>query len=199
MTQHQEMAAAAAEAARVVGGVGADQFTAPTPCADWDLHALLNHTILWTAFSAERRARDEPLPDDLMTRDLAAEPGFAATYAAQIDKAVAAWSDPAAWARDLNVMGSPTPAADIAGLLIAEMVLHGWDIARASGQEYVSTDAVVAVTAAAVDASAELFRQYGGFAAPVPLPGGAPALDRVLAASGRDPRWTPRTRPDGAG
>ena len=46
MTLHEDMAAAAAEAARVVGGVRADQFTAPTPCADWDVHALLNHTIL---------------------------------------------------------------------------------------------------------------------------------------------------------
>jgi uncharacterized protein (TIGR03086 family) len=194
VTLHEEMAAAAAaEAARVVGGVRADQFTAPTPCADWDVHALLNHTILWTAFSAERRARDEPLPDDLMNRDFAAEPGFAATYAAQIDKAVAAWSDPAAWARDLNVMGSPTPAADIAALLLAEMVLHGWDIARASGQQYSGTDAVVTATAAAVDANAGMFRQYGGFAAPVPLAGPAPALDRVLAASGRDPLWTPGT------
>jgi uncharacterized protein (TIGR03086 family) len=198
VTLHEEMAAAAAEAARVVGGVRADQFTAPTPCADWDVHALLNHTILWTAFSAERRARDEPLPDDLMNRDFAAEPGFAATYAAQIDKAVAAWSDPAAWARDLNVMGSPTPAADIAALLLAEMVLHGWDIARASGQQYSGTDAVVTATAAAVDASAELFRQYGGFAAPVPLARPASPLDRVLAASGRDPQWTPGTRPDTA-
>jgi uncharacterized protein (TIGR03086 family) len=188
---HEEMAAAAAEDARVVSGVRADQFTAPTPCPDWDMHALLNHTILWTAYSAERRARDEPLPDDLMKRDFAAEPGFAATYAAQLDKAIAAWSDPAAWSRDLNVMGSPTPAAHIAAMLLAEMVLHGWDIARASGQEYSCTRAVVTATAAAVDASAELFRQYGGFAAPVPLAEPVSALDPVLAASGRDPRWTP--------
>jgi uncharacterized protein (TIGR03086 family) len=188
---HEEMASAATETARVVGGVRTDQFTSPTPCPDWDLHALLNHTILWTAFSAERRARDEPLPDDLMNRDFAAEAGFAATYAAQIDKAVAAWSDPAAWTRDLNVMGSPTPAADVGALLLAEMVLHGWDVARASGQEYSCTDAVVTATAAAVDANAELFRQYGGFAPPVPLAGPASALDRVLATSGRDPHWKP--------
>jgi len=191
VTLHKEMASAATEAARVVGGVRTDQLTSPTPCPDWDLHALLNHTILWTAFSAERRARDEPLPDDLMNRDFAAGPDFAATYAAQIDKAVAAWSDPAAWTRDLNVMGSPTPAADVGALLLAEMVLHGWDVARASGQEYSCTDAVVTATAAAVDAHAELFRQYGGFAAPVPLAGPASALDRVLAASGRDPHWKP--------
>ncbi len=154
------------------------------------MHALLNHTILWTAFSAERRARDEPLPDELMNRDFAAEPGFAATYAAQIEKAVAAWSDPQAWERELTVMGSPTPAADVGALLVAEMVLHGWDIARASGQDYSCPAAVVAATAAAVDANAELFRKYQGFAEPVP-PAHRPAFDRVLAASGRDPHWAP--------
>ena len=190
MDLHEEMAAAAAADARVVAGVRADQLTAATPCPDWDLHALLNHTILWTAFSAERRARDEPLPDELMNRDFAAEPGFAATYAAQLNRAVLAWSDPLAWERELKVMGSPTPSADVGALLVAEMVLHGWDIARASGQEYPCAGNVVAATAAAVEASAELFRRYQGFAEPVPVPDSAPAFDRVLAASGRDPHWT---------
>lgn len=189
MDLHEEMAAAAAEDARVVAGVRADQLTAATPCPDWDLHTLLNHTILWTAFSAERRARAEPLPDELMNRDFAAEPGFAATYAAQLNRAVQAWSDPQAWERELKVMGSPTASADVGALLVAEMVLHGWDIARASGQEYSCAGNVVAATAAAVEANAELFRTYQGFAEPVPVPGSAPAFDRVLAASGRDPHW----------
>ncbi len=188
---HEEMAAAAAEDARVVSGVRTDQLTAATPCPEWDMHALLNHTILWTAFSAERRARDEPLPDELMKRDFAAEPGFAATYAAQIEKAVAAWSDPQAWERELTVMGSGTPSSGVGALLVAEMVLHGWDIARASGQDYSCPGTVVAATAAAVNANAELFRKYQGFAEPVPAPASAPAFERVLAASGRDPHWAP--------
>jgi uncharacterized protein (TIGR03086 family) len=142
MNLHSEMAASGAEAARVVCGVSSDQLPAATPCTDWDLRALLNHMILWTAYSAERRARDEQVPGELMNKDFVAEPGYAADYAAQLDKAVAAWSDPAAWQRNLNVMGAPTPAADVAALLIAEMVLHGWDAAKASGQEYACRDDV---------------------------------------------------------
>jgi uncharacterized protein (TIGR03086 family) len=191
MNQHPAMAAAAAEAGRIVGGITSDQLSAATPCTEWDLHTLLNHLILWTGHSAERRARDEPVPDELMNSDFVAEPGYAAEYAAQLDKVVAAWSDPAAWQRDLNVMGSPTPAADVAALLIAEMVLHGWDVAKASGQDYACGDDVATVVHEAVQANAELFRQYQGFADPVTVPDSASVLDQALSLSGRDPRWAP--------
>lgn len=107
-----------------------------------------------------------------------------------LDKAVAAWSDPSAWQRNLNVMGTPTPAADVAALLIAEMVLHGWDAAQASGQDYACRDDVAAAVLSAVEANAELFRQYQGFADPIPVPASASVLDRALALSGRDPGWT---------
>ena len=159
-----------------------------TPCTDWDLRTLLNHTILWTAYSAERRARDESLPDEMMTRDFVAEPGFAAAYAAQLDKTLAAWSDPQAWERELNVMGSPTPAADVAAMLLAETVLHGWDIAKASGQEYSCAENVATPLLRTVEANAELFRKYEGFADPVPIPEPATVFDRALALSGRDPQ-----------
>jgi len=186
------MAAAAAEAARVVAGVPGHPMDAPTPCDDWDLRTLVNHVILWTAYSAERRAHGESVAEDLMTRDFTADPGFAQDYAAQIDRAVTAWSDPAAWERELGVMGSGTPAADVAAMLIAEMVLHGWDIARATGQEYAGDEAVAANVLATVEAQGELFRQYQGFAAIVPVEESATVLDRALSLSGRDPQWKPR-------
>ena len=192
MKLQSEMATAAAEAARVVALVRSDQLTDPTPCTDWDLHALLNHVILWTAHSAERRARDEPLPEELKNRDFAAEPGFAAAYAAQLDRAVAAWSAPEAWEGELKVMGSATPSADVGALLVAEMVLHGWDVARAIGEQYRASGDVADAVYRAVEANAELFRKYQGFAAPVEVPASAPVLDRALALSGRDPAWAPR-------
>jgi uncharacterized protein (TIGR03086 family) len=191
MNLHAEMESAAAEAARVVNGVRADQLSGATPCTEWDLRTLLNHTILWTAYSAERRARDEPLPEEMMSMDFVAEPGYAAAYAAQLDKALAAWSDPKAWERDLNVMGTPTPAADVAAMLLAELVLHGWDVAKASGQEYSCDEKVATAVLAAVEANAELFRKYQGFADAVPIREPTPVFDRALATSGRDPAWTP--------
>jgi uncharacterized protein (TIGR03086 family) len=190
MDLHKEMAAAAAEDARVVAGATTGPLDGPTPCTDWDLRALLNHTILWTAYSAERRARDEKLPDDLPDTDFTAQPDYAQAYAAQIDRAVAAWSEPGAWTRELAMMGTPTPSADVGALLVAEMVLHGWDIARATGQDFHCDGPVLAAAAQTVAANAELFRQYQGFAEPVELAPDAPEFDRLLASSGRDPAWT---------
>jgi uncharacterized protein (TIGR03086 family) len=185
------MAAAAAEAARVVAGAAKAANTQTleqtTPCTDWDLRTLLNHTILWTSYSAERRAYGESVAEELMSKDFTAEPGYAQAYQGQLSKAVDAWSKPEAWAGDRNVMGSATPAADIAAMLIAEMVLHGWDIAKATGQDYHCDDAVARNVLKTVEAQGELFRQYQGFAAIVPVPDDATAFDRALALSGRDP------------
>src|ERR1700681_1801853 len=107
------MAAAAAEAARVVTGAARTPLDSPTPCRDWNLRTLLNHTILWTSYSAERRAHGESVAEELMKKDFTAEPGYQADYVAQIDKAVQAWSDPEAWEGDIGVMGDATPAADV--------------------------------------------------------------------------------------
>jgi uncharacterized protein (TIGR03086 family) len=186
---HVEMAAAAAQAARVVSGAPDAPEATITPCADWDLRTLLNHTILWTSYSAERRAHGESVAPELMTKDFTAESGYQADYAAQIGRAVQAWSDPKAWEGDIGVMGDATPAADVAAMLIMEMVLHGWDVAQATGQPYTCEAAVAEAVLKTVQAQAELFRKYDGFKDVVPVPDDAPALVRALALSGRDPQW----------
>jgi uncharacterized protein (TIGR03086 family) len=191
MNQHAEMTAAAEAASRTASDVRPDQFGEPTPCTDWDVRSLLNHLIPWTSYSLERRAHGESVAPELIERDFAADPDFAAAYRAQLDRALAAWADPAVWDRELNVMGSATPASDVAALMVAELVLHGWDLAVATGQTYAVADAAASAALAAVEANAELFRQYKGFAEPVTVPDGAPVLNRTLALSGRDPQWTP--------
>jgi uncharacterized protein (TIGR03086 family) len=187
MNLHPQLTDAAEAAARVVDGVTPGQFADPTPCTDWDVRTLLNHLILWTSYSLERRANGESVSEELMATDFAAAPDFAAGYRAQLDRALAAWADPAAWDRKLDVMGSATPAADVAALNIAEMILHGWDLAVATGQRYTVSDQAAGAALMAIEANADLFRQYEGFAAEVPVPESGSALDRALGLSGRDP------------
>jgi uncharacterized protein (TIGR03086 family) len=183
-----EMAAAAAEAARVVQNIpDTKSLDDPGLCGDWDLRTLLNHLILWTSYSAERRAHGESVAEDLMSKDFTADPGFREDYAKQLKKAVDAWSVPQAWEGTRDMMGTATPATDIGAMLIMEMALHGWDVARATGQEYHATDALAAVVEQTVKAQAELFRQYDGFADPVKTADDATAFAKALALSGRDP------------
>ena len=179
-----EMAAAAAEAARVVNGVpdGADTLKEPTPCGEWDLRTLLNHTILWTSYSAERRAHGESVAEDLMNKDFTADPGFREDYARQISKAVSAWKDPQAWAGELGVMGDATPAADVGAMLLMEMVLHGWDVAKATGQEYNADDAVAEAV--------QEHRRGAGRTLPQ-----VPGLRRRHRTSGQRDRVRPRPEP----
>ena len=73
-------------------------------------------------------------------------------------------------------------------------MLHGWDLARATGQRYecdpVSTQIVLDfVTQAARPDQAQL--RTGLFGPVVPVPPDAPAFDRALGLAGRDPAWSP--------
>jgi uncharacterized protein (TIGR03086 family) len=188
-----EMAAAAAEAARLVSGVPEGTLNTPTPCGDWDLRTLLNHTILWTSYSAERRAHGESVGEELMDKDFTADPGFRQDYARQISKAITAWKNPEAWAGTRNVMGAETPAADVGAMLLMETALHGWDVARATGQEFNADGKTAAAVEATVQAQAGLFRKYQGFADAIEPPRNATTFERALTLSGRDPAWKPAT------
>ncbi|GAA2622930.1 TIGR03086 family metal-binding protein [Actinomadura fulvescens] len=187
---HTHMQECAAEAARIARGVKAAQLDEVTPCAEFDVRTLVNHWVLYTAHGLECRARRRPIPEALLERDFAREEGWAEAYAAQLDRAVAAWSDPAAWTGEIDLGFAMSPAPEVAQLIIKEMAVHGWDVAKATGQEFRVSGAVGELLLKVVDEHAEMYREYDGFADPVALDSGDP-FERALALSGRDPRWTP--------
>jgi uncharacterized protein (TIGR03086 family) len=186
MNLHASMASSAREAARITAGAGRERLAGPTPCPDYDARTLANHLVAYTGIGMELRARREPHPADLATRDFTADPRWAAAYADQLDRSVAAWAEPAVWEGEIDGV----PARSMGGMLLMELVLHGWDLARATGQEYRLDDATAAAALAEVREQAELYRQYKGFGEPVQPPEGAAALELAVALSGRDPYWT---------
>ncbi|MFD4574542.1 TIGR03086 family metal-binding protein [Streptomyces sp. NPDC058417] len=185
---HRAMTLCAAEAARVARGVPADRLGAPTHCPDWDLRTLVGHWVLYTSHGLEHRALRRTLPEELVARDFTADPDWAAAYAAQLDRAVAAWADPAVWDGEVDLGPAALPAAELAAMIVKEMAVHGWDVAVATGQKFHVTDDTARLVLDVVECHGDLYRQYDGFAAPVPVPADAPPFDRALAASGRDPR-----------
>ncbi|MCD0451413.1 TIGR03086 family metal-binding protein [Actinocorallia sp. API 0066] len=185
------LAETAAEAARVAALIPQDRLTAATPCPDYDLRALTNHWIVWTSHALEHYALRTTLPEELKTADFTAEASWREDYAAALDRAVTAWSRPRAWEGEVVSGMGPTPAADTVAMLLVELALHTWDAARPLNTHLHLSDPTAEILHAEVTKLAPMFRQYNGFADPVPIPESASVLDSALAAAGRDPHWTP--------
>lgn len=177
--------------AGLVSGVRDDQLGAPTPCADLSVADLLHHVDgLSVAFVAAAGKTDQdsppPTPDaaqlgaDWRTRI----PGHLAALAE-------AWRDPSAWTGMTRAGGIDLPG-EVAGVVaLDEVLLHGWDVAVATGQPFTAEpaqlEAAYGFVQHAVQANPE--GSDGLFGPPVPVPDGAPLLDRLLGLAGRDPAW----------
>ncbi|WP_219419456.1 TIGR03086 family metal-binding protein [Pseudonocardia nigra] len=188
-----QIAPAAAPHAALVAAARDVPLTAPTPCGDWDLRALLNHLLYWTPILAAtgRRVAAEPAAPSEQEVDLVVADWPAALAASRADL-VAAWSDPAAWTGTVSVGGpDELPAPMIGGMVLGELVVHGWDLGRAVGREPQWPADVLAAAHEAMLGMAEQGREMGLFGPEVAVPAGASTLDRLLAASGREPGWTP--------
>lgn len=184
------MARASEAATSVVRGVDPDRLDEPTPCQEMNVRALANHLILWTgsrAYTAGLKRQPEPLEDD---HDFTVEPDWADRYATRSAAAARVWSDPEAWAGETGLTGKGTmPAQFIGGLVLGEWLLHGWDLAAATGQTLTVDDELATALYENTASVAEMARQYKMFGPEVGVPESAPAVDRALALAGRDPRW----------
>ena len=191
MQPHLLVAGAAAPTVEVVRGIAPDQLDAPTPCTEFDVRALINHLLFWGPSLVGAARKEGVAPPAEGEQDLAGS-DWAARLEAQTDEIVASWSDPGAW-EGMTRMGSPTqmPAPMIGGMVLGELVVHGWDLARATGQHPHWRDEVLAFTYDTVHMTAEQGRQMGVYGPEVPVRATAPALDRILGLTGRDPSWTP--------
>jgi len=193
MQPHSLVADAAEPTVDVVRGIAPDQLDAPTPCTEFDVRRLINHLLFWgpSLVGAARKQSVAPPAEDDQGLDLAGS-DWAKQLEAQIDDIVASWSDPAAW-DGMTRMGSPTetPAVMIGGMVLGELVVHGWDLARATGQRPRWSNDVLTFTYDMVATTAEEGRQMGIYGPQVPVPETAPLLDRILGLTGRDPAWTP--------
>jgi uncharacterized protein (TIGR03086 family) len=191
MTMRELFPAAAEQVVRIATETPTDDLTLPTPCTDFDLHQLVNHVIGTTAALA-RVARREPLdPDDPYgSSQDPAHGDWRPVLAGNVSELAAAWSQPEAWEGTVDMGGQPLPAAMIGEMSMAEILLHGWDLARATGQQLAVDDEIGRELRRSVEETAELGRSMGAYAAEVPVGPVAGEFARALGASGRDPGWS---------
>lgn len=165
--------------------------SAPTPCADFDLRALIEHFV-GTSTAMARLGRGEPLDpaNPWGGGEGAAAGDWSGRLRSNLDAIGRGWSREDAWTGQAEVGGSAMPRSMLGEMALVEVAMHGWDVARALGRTVELDAACAAAVDEAVASSAELGRQLGAYGPEVPVPLGAGALDRALAKAGRDPGWT---------
>jgi uncharacterized protein (TIGR03086 family) len=191
-TTSLDLAPQAAEVARVIAGVRDDQLTDPTPCAGTPVAAILDHfdglTVAFRKAAEKEELTGGPSAD---AAHLAAD--WRIRLPQQLDGLVAAWSMPSAWEGMTEIAGMRMPAGAAGVVAVNEVLIHGWDLAAATGQTY-DADPVVAQACLefgegfAVGAPEARNQMYGPV---VPVPADAPVFDRLLGQTGRDPSWAP--------
>ncbi|MFG2608030.1 TIGR03086 family metal-binding protein [Streptomyces sp. NPDC048514] len=183
--------------ARLAESVTDDQLTADTPCPDLAVRNLLGHILsLSVAFrDAARKELGATTDSDPNSAVPDLGPGWRAELPKRLDELADAWREPAAWTGDTRAGGVDLPGA-VAGAVVAdELVIHGWDLARATGQDYAPDPAALDSAFGFLHAAAgDPDRGNGLFGPVVPVPENAPPLDRALGLSGRDPGWRPQPR-----
>jgi uncharacterized protein (TIGR03086 family) len=161
----------------VMGGLQPEHLDNPTPCADFTVRGVLEHMIGGaTAFAAGFRGVDAAEPD---TSDVLAGIGPA------LSDLVGAIQSPGALDRTIQAPFGALPGETFARFVVLDGLVHGWDLATATGQPYQPSDALVAdVHAFAVDALAPL-RDGTTFAEPTEVPASATPIERLAAFTGR--------------
>jgi uncharacterized protein (TIGR03086 family) len=178
-------------AAGLVAAVGDEQWDRPTPCSDWTVRQLVNHLVGGNRLTA-RVVRGEQLapPGQLGRRGHVDQLGDdpAGAYRSSADEVLAALSAPGALDRTYTLPAGTFPAAGIVHLRAVETLVHGWDLARATGQEPPFGDDLCAPALAfSLDLLGRMPEERRPFAESRPVADDAPAIDRLAALLGRTP------------
>ena len=167
---------------------------ASTPCASTTVGALLHHVDGFAlAFTSAARKSPEftdgaPFGDASQLRDNW-RTGIPERLAVLAD----AWRDPQAWTGTAKVGGGEFPGELCGKIALGEMVIHGWDLARATAAPFSATDEELEALKSYIEpiVSGPQPPPEGLFGPRVAVPDDAPLIDQVLGLTGRNPNWRP--------
>jgi uncharacterized protein (TIGR03086 family) len=187
-----DLVPAAQRLASVLAEIADDQLDAPTPCTKASVGDLVDHV---DSFSAAFTAAAHK--DSTFSRDTTADARrLGDDWRTRIPHALIslgqAWRDPAAWEGMTKAGGIDLPAQVAGHVALDEIVLHGWDIARACGLPYEPEAVELNACLELIPVMSPPEKRTGDdglFGPAVEVPDDAPLFDRVLGLSGRDPSW----------
>jgi uncharacterized protein (TIGR03086 family) len=166
----------------ILAKVQPDQLTAPTPCASWDVRALIGHFTGSARWAAATISGAEPVTGD-------ADGDFVAGYELSIRVALSAFGADGARERTCSLPFGEFTGLELMALCAREQFIHGWDLARAIGlPSDLDPDLADELLTEARGAGLDAFRGPDGvafFGAARLAPAGAGAADRLAAFLGR--------------
>jgi uncharacterized protein (TIGR03086 family) len=186
-----DISPATEQLASLLRGVGDEQLAGPTPCPRYSLGDLIDHvnglSLAFTRAAAKSFPTGRSQPPSADASRLG--PDWRTRIPNQLTRLAEAWRDPSAWEGMTEAGGVDLPAQVAAMVVLNEVVVHGWDVSRASGQPFRADPQVLAICGEFLGQATE--RSGDAFGPVVGVPADAPDLDRVIGLSGRDPSWTP--------
>jgi uncharacterized protein (TIGR03086 family) len=176
---------------QLVGAVTAEQWDLPTPCADWTVRQLVNHLVGGNRLFI-RVLRGEPLPppDQLGRRGSEDQLGNdpATAFRSSAHELLEAVRTPGVLERTYTVPAGTLPGPAVVHLRTVETLVHGWDLARATGQRVPFPDELAQQELTfSRDLLGRLPEGRQPFGPSRPVADDAPAVDRLAALLGRSP------------
>ncbi len=166
----------------LVAGVRAEEWDEPTGCPDWTVRELVDHLVGGTRHVAAVLAGEAPPAEDPGADPLT-------SYRRAGEALLAAVSEPGVFEKVVTVPAGTLPVPVALHLRLTELLVHGWDLARATGQPTTGLPADLAEQELAFS-RVQLERlppDRSPFAPPQPIDDAAPAIDRLAALLGRSP------------
>ena len=168
---------------RLIAAVAEARWTDPTPCPGWTVRDLVSHLVTGNAGFAGSFGSQYQLPDD---QDLAADPALLSAYQGSAAALLEALGQPGALDKIVTVPFGTVPGIVALHLRITEVLVHGWDLARATGQLVAfSEDVAEQELAFSRDKLSAIPPGRRPFAPSQPVADDAPAIDRLAACLGR--------------
>jgi uncharacterized protein (TIGR03086 family) len=171
----------------VVAGIARDQGSAATPCEGWDVRTLLNHLVAGNLWAAElgSGATIEEVGDRLDGDVLGNDP--LAAYDESAKLAASTFEAPGALDAPCAVSYGPVPGSVYCGHRFIDVLIHGWDLAVATGQDDTLDPELVAAASELLQNQADMVRASGMFGDDLAAPVNAGPQTRLLAFIGRQP------------
>jgi uncharacterized protein (TIGR03086 family) len=190
MVSTESLKGACAWTGDVLAHVTREQLTLPTPCADWQVHDLIDHIVGATQFFADlaefgSSPEDEEWP-------AYSEGDFVTSFGQQAQRALSAFEAPGAMERVMALPTGPAPGSQVIQVATGEIFIHGWDLAKAAGHAGPAADELAADLLASDWPSLCADVRNADppvFAPELRAPDDPTATERLVSFLGRDPNW----------